>query len=171
MAGTILDLTGSFPEAFLNGMAWNLLNLSIAPLAPSLTFIPSTRRWREPARAMATRRSTPASPRRRAMRQHCTSNQCRQPGAFRQFIQRAAVVLLANTPWLNQSALVIQKSATPSRIPPDVPISGIRGDCRNGDSNVTTRSASHCRAAQSSDEAYQSSGRLNRDSTRNWAHR
>jgi hypothetical protein len=28
--GTILDLTGSYRAAFLNGIAWNLLNMSIA---------------------------------------------------------------------------------------------------------------------------------------------
>jgi len=30
MSGWIFDLTGSYRAAFLNGMAWNLLNLSIA---------------------------------------------------------------------------------------------------------------------------------------------
>ena len=30
MAGAIFDLTGSYQAAFLNGIAWNLLNLSIA---------------------------------------------------------------------------------------------------------------------------------------------
>jgi MFS family permease len=30
MSGAIFDLTGSYKAAFLNGMAWNLLNLSIA---------------------------------------------------------------------------------------------------------------------------------------------
>ena len=29
MSGWIFDLTGSYRAAFLNGMAWNLLNLSI----------------------------------------------------------------------------------------------------------------------------------------------
>jgi MFS family permease len=29
-SGTIFDLTGSYHAAFLNGVAWNLLNLSIA---------------------------------------------------------------------------------------------------------------------------------------------
>ena len=30
MSGKIFDLTGSYHAAFLNGIAWNLLNLSIA---------------------------------------------------------------------------------------------------------------------------------------------
>ena len=30
MAGAIFDLTGSYRAAFLNGIAWNLLNMSIA---------------------------------------------------------------------------------------------------------------------------------------------
>jgi len=30
MSGAIFDLTGSYKAAFLNGVAWNLLNLSIA---------------------------------------------------------------------------------------------------------------------------------------------
>jgi cyanate permease len=30
MAGAIYDLTGSYQMAFLNGIAWNLLNMSIA---------------------------------------------------------------------------------------------------------------------------------------------
>ena len=30
MAGAIYDLTGSYQEAFLNGIAWNLVNMSIA---------------------------------------------------------------------------------------------------------------------------------------------
>ena len=30
MSGYIFDLTGSYRAAFLNGLAWNLLNLSIA---------------------------------------------------------------------------------------------------------------------------------------------
>jgi MFS family permease len=30
MSGWIFDLTGSYKAAFLNGIAWNLLNLSIA---------------------------------------------------------------------------------------------------------------------------------------------
>jgi MFS family permease len=30
MSGAIFDLTGSYRAAFLNGLAWNLLNLSIA---------------------------------------------------------------------------------------------------------------------------------------------
>ena len=30
MSGAIFDLTGSYRAAFLNGIAWNLLNLSIA---------------------------------------------------------------------------------------------------------------------------------------------
>ena len=30
MSGAIYDLTGSYRAAFLNGIAWNLLNLSIA---------------------------------------------------------------------------------------------------------------------------------------------
>jgi hypothetical protein len=30
MSGEIYDLTGSYQAAFLNGIAWNLLNLSIA---------------------------------------------------------------------------------------------------------------------------------------------
>ena len=43
MSGEIFDLTGSYRAAFLNGIAWNLLNLSIAfwllrrsPREPSL---------------------------------------------------------------------------------------------------------------------------------------
>ena len=30
MSGEIFDLTGSYQAAFLNGLAWNLLNVSIA---------------------------------------------------------------------------------------------------------------------------------------------
>jgi len=30
MSGKVFDLTGSYHAAFLNGIAWNLLNLSIA---------------------------------------------------------------------------------------------------------------------------------------------
>jgi cyanate permease len=30
MSGVIFDATGSYRAAFLNGIAWNLLNLSIA---------------------------------------------------------------------------------------------------------------------------------------------
>jgi cyanate permease len=30
MSGKVFDLTGSYHAAFLNGVAWNLLNLSIA---------------------------------------------------------------------------------------------------------------------------------------------
>jgi cyanate permease len=30
MSGKIFDLTGSYQMAMINGMAWNLLNLSIA---------------------------------------------------------------------------------------------------------------------------------------------
>ncbi len=30
MSGAIYDLTGSYQTAFLNGIAWNLLNMSIA---------------------------------------------------------------------------------------------------------------------------------------------
>jgi MFS family permease len=30
MSGVIFDFTGSYQAAFLNGLAWNLLNLSIA---------------------------------------------------------------------------------------------------------------------------------------------
>ena len=30
MSGAIFDLTGSYQAAFLNGLAWNLLNMSIA---------------------------------------------------------------------------------------------------------------------------------------------
>ncbi|MFM8546314.1 MAG: MFS transporter, partial [Betaproteobacteria bacterium] len=30
MSGWVFDLTGSYRAAFLNGIAWNLLNLSIA---------------------------------------------------------------------------------------------------------------------------------------------
>jgi uncharacterized membrane protein len=30
MSGEIYDLTGSYQAAFLNGIAWNLLNMSIA---------------------------------------------------------------------------------------------------------------------------------------------
>jgi hypothetical protein len=29
MSGAVFDLTGSYHAAFLNGIAWNLLNLSI----------------------------------------------------------------------------------------------------------------------------------------------
>jgi hypothetical protein len=43
MSGAIFDLTSSYRAAFLNGIAWNLLNMSIAfwlplgRLRPSLT--------------------------------------------------------------------------------------------------------------------------------------
>jgi hypothetical protein len=30
MSGKVFDLTGSYHAAFINGLAWNLLNLSIA---------------------------------------------------------------------------------------------------------------------------------------------
>jgi cyanate permease len=30
MSGKVFDLTGSYQAAFINGVAWNLLNLSIA---------------------------------------------------------------------------------------------------------------------------------------------
>jgi cyanate permease len=30
LSGTIFDLTGSYRAAFLDGIAWNMLNLSIA---------------------------------------------------------------------------------------------------------------------------------------------
>jgi hypothetical protein len=30
MSGAIFDLTGSYRAAFLNGIAWNLLNMAIA---------------------------------------------------------------------------------------------------------------------------------------------
>ena len=30
MSGAIYDLTGSYRAAFLNGIAWNLLNMAIA---------------------------------------------------------------------------------------------------------------------------------------------
>jgi len=30
MSGEVFDLTGSYHAAFLNGIAWNLLNLTIA---------------------------------------------------------------------------------------------------------------------------------------------
>jgi hypothetical protein len=30
MSGKVFDLTGSYQAAFLNGIAWNLLNLGIA---------------------------------------------------------------------------------------------------------------------------------------------
>ena len=30
MSGKVFDLTGSYDAAFLNGLAWNLLNLGIA---------------------------------------------------------------------------------------------------------------------------------------------
>jgi hypothetical protein len=30
MSGKIFDITGSYHAAFLNGLAWNLLNLSIS---------------------------------------------------------------------------------------------------------------------------------------------
>jgi len=42
MSGAIYDLTGSYQAAFLNGIAWNVLNLSIA-----LWFL------RQPRRAVA----------------------------------------------------------------------------------------------------------------------
>jgi hypothetical protein len=32
MSGKVFDLTGSYHAAFLNGVAWNLLNLSIVVL-------------------------------------------------------------------------------------------------------------------------------------------
>jgi hypothetical protein len=32
MSGKVFDLTGSYHAAFINGMAWNLLNFSIVAL-------------------------------------------------------------------------------------------------------------------------------------------
>jgi hypothetical protein len=32
MSGAIFDLTGSYQAAFLNGLAWNLVNVSIVSL-------------------------------------------------------------------------------------------------------------------------------------------
>jgi hypothetical protein len=40
MSGLIFDLTGSYQAAFLNGLAWNLVNVSIAVW---LMFRPSRR--------------------------------------------------------------------------------------------------------------------------------
>jgi hypothetical protein len=42
MSGVVFDLTGSYQAAFINGIAWNLLNLSIViwllrrPAAPAV---------------------------------------------------------------------------------------------------------------------------------------
>ena len=40
MSGEVFDLTGSYHAAFLNGLAWNALNVSIA-----LFLLGRTRRW------------------------------------------------------------------------------------------------------------------------------
>ena len=45
MSGAIYDLTGSYRAAFLNGIAWNLLNLSIA----LWLLLGRLRPWREQA--------------------------------------------------------------------------------------------------------------------------
>jgi hypothetical protein len=41
MSGKVFDLTGSYHAAFINGIAWNLLNMSIA-----VTLLMRTRRTR-----------------------------------------------------------------------------------------------------------------------------
>ena len=46
MSGKVFDLTGSYHAAFLNGIAWNLLNLGIA-------LLPAARRARGAAHAVA----------------------------------------------------------------------------------------------------------------------
>jgi len=43
MSGVIFDLTGSYRAAFLNGLAWNALNLSIAYFLLRRTMGPGTR--------------------------------------------------------------------------------------------------------------------------------
>jgi MFS family permease len=49
MSGVIFDFTGSYQAAFLNGLAWNLLNLSVAlwllmrPGRPRLATSPALR--------------------------------------------------------------------------------------------------------------------------------
>jgi hypothetical protein len=46
MSGKVFDLTGSYHAAFLNGIGWNLLNLSIA------LFLLGRVRWRTTPAAM-----------------------------------------------------------------------------------------------------------------------
>ena len=41
MSGKVFDLTGSYHAAFVNGLAWNLLNLTIAFFLLRRTFRPS----------------------------------------------------------------------------------------------------------------------------------
>ena len=48
MSGAIFDLTGSYRAAFLNGIAWNLLNMTIAFFLLRRSLAPLTR---APARA------------------------------------------------------------------------------------------------------------------------
>jgi hypothetical protein len=48
MSGEVFDLTGSYHAAFLNGIGWNLLNLTIAVL-----LLRGTRRRPPPALAAA----------------------------------------------------------------------------------------------------------------------
>ena len=48
MSGKVFDLTGSYHAAFLNGIAWNLLNLSIA-----LILLRGARRQRRATLAVA----------------------------------------------------------------------------------------------------------------------
>ena len=44
MSGKVFDLTGSYDAAFLNGIAWNLLNLAIATTLPWPEWRPHARR-------------------------------------------------------------------------------------------------------------------------------
>jgi cell shape-determining protein MreD len=41
MSGKVFDLTGSYHAAFVNGLAWNLLNLTIAFFLLRRTFRPT----------------------------------------------------------------------------------------------------------------------------------
>jgi hypothetical protein len=43
MSGVVFDLTGSYKAAFLNGVAWNLLNVCIAAWLLRRSFLPSQR--------------------------------------------------------------------------------------------------------------------------------
>ena len=43
MSGAIFDLTGSYRAAFMNGIGWNLLNLSIAFWLLRRTWLPTAR--------------------------------------------------------------------------------------------------------------------------------
>jgi hypothetical protein len=47
ISGAISDLTGSYQAAFLNGIAWNLLNMSIV-----FWFLLGRPRWRDSARQL-----------------------------------------------------------------------------------------------------------------------